>query len=682
MATVKITALPSGTTPVATTLFATVLASGPTTQQTTLAQIRTAVLAGGSGFTGSDYLGLGSTPASTGAIRLTNNTSIYARNAADSADVTVVGVNSSNLVVLAGYAAWPASDGTSGYVLSTDGAGTLSWVAQSGGGGLSDGDKGDITVSSSGTVWSIDAGVITNSHISGSAAIAYSKLALTGAILNADLAGSIADSKLSTISTAGKVANSATTATSANTASAIVARDGSGNFTAGTITAALTGNASTATALATARTINGTSFDGTANITVTAAAGTLTGSTLAAGVTASSLTSVGTLTALTVSGLLSTAASGTGSAGLRVPHGTAPTTPTNGDVWTTTSGLFVRINGTTVTMSIVGHAHAASDITSGTMATARLGSGTADATTYLRGDNTWQTIPGGGDALTSSPLSQFAATTSAQLAGVISDETGSGALVFATSPTLVTPTLGVASVTTVNKVTITAPATGSTLTIQDGFTLTVSGSATISGGTHSGTNTGDQTSVSGNAGTATALATARTINGTSFDGTANITVTAAAGTLTGTTLNSTVVTSSLTSVGTLSSLTLGGTLSMADNELNRPYLSDYAEKASTPSISSGAITIDYTSGNVAIVTMNANITSMTLSNPPASGRVGELTLILKQDGTGSRTVSWPAAVKWPGGTAPTLSGANKVDIITLITDDAGTTWYGASAVNY
>lgn len=57
--------------------------------------------------------------------------------------------------------------------------------------------------------------------------------------------------------------------------------------------------------------------------------------------------------------------------------------------------------------------------------------------------------------------------------------------------------------------------------------------------------------LTGNASTATALQTARTINGTSFDGTANITVTAAAGTLTGTTLNATVVSSSLTSVGTI-----------------------------------------------------------------------------------------------------------------------------------
>jgi hypothetical protein len=61
----------------------------------------------------------------------------------------------------------------------------------------------------------------------------------TGTVSNAMLAGSIADSKLSTISTVGKVSNSATTATSANTANAIVARDASGNFSAGTITATI-----------------------------------------------------------------------------------------------------------------------------------------------------------------------------------------------------------------------------------------------------------------------------------------------------------------------------------------------------------------------------------------------------------------------------------------------------------
>lgn len=101
-----------------------------------------------------------------------------------------------------------------------------------------------------------------------------------GTIVNADINASaaIADTKLATISTAGKVSNSATTATNANTASAIVARDASGNFSAGTITATLTGNASTATTWQTGRTIaltgdvTGTSgtFDGSANLSFAA----------------------------------------------------------------------------------------------------------------------------------------------------------------------------------------------------------------------------------------------------------------------------------------------------------------------------------------------------------------------------------------------------------------------------
>ena len=72
--------------------------------------------------------------------------------------------------------------------------------------------------------------------------------------------------------------------------------------------------------------------------------------------------------------------------------------------------------------------------------------------------------------------------TSAKLAtAVATTSTGSGSLVFHTSPTLVTPVLGVAAVTTVNKVTITTPATGSTLTIADGKTLTASNTLTFTG---------------------------------------------------------------------------------------------------------------------------------------------------------------------------------------------------------
>ena len=80
--------------------------------------------------------------------------------------------------------------------------------------------------------------------------------------------------------------------------------------------------------------------------------------------------------------------------------------------------------------------------------------------------------------------------TSAQLAAAVTDETGSGSLVFATSPTLVTPILGVATATSINKVAITAPATGSTLTIADGKTLTASNTLTFTGSDSSSVNFG------------------------------------------------------------------------------------------------------------------------------------------------------------------------------------------------
>lgn len=68
-------------------------------------------------------------------------------------------------------------------------------------------------------------------------------------------------------------------------------------------------------------------------------------------------------------------------------------------------------------------------------------------------------------------------------AGVLGElaTTGTGNVVRATSPTLTTPTLGAASATSVNKVAITAPASGSTLTIADGKTLTASNTLTFSG---------------------------------------------------------------------------------------------------------------------------------------------------------------------------------------------------------
>lgn len=82
---------------------------------------------------------------------------------------------------------------------------------------------------------------------------------------------------------------------------------------------------------------------------------------------------------------------------------------------------------------------------------------------------------------TTDGLDQFAATTSAELAGVISDETGTGALVFATSPTLVTPTLGVASATSVAVGAGSTSAPGLTFGDSDtGFYAHLSGGISVS----------------------------------------------------------------------------------------------------------------------------------------------------------------------------------------------------------
>ena len=115
-------------------------------------------------------------------------------------------------------------------------------------------------------------------------------------------------------------------------------------------------------------------------------------------------------------------------------------------------------------------------------------------------------------ATTANSLSQFASTTSLQLATLISDETGSGALVFATSPALVTPALG-------------TPSSGNL------------------------TNCTFPTFNQNTTGSAATLTTSRNINGVAFNGSADITVTAAAGTLSGATLASGVTASSLTSFG-------------------------------------------------------------------------------------------------------------------------------------
>jgi len=95
-------------------------------------------------------------------------------------------------------------------------------------------------------------------------------------------------------------------------------------------------------------------------------------------------------------------------------------------------------------------------------------------------------------------------------------------------------------------------------TILGSTTITLGGTITSVTGLTSVSSTGFTGALTGNASTATTLATARNINGSPFDGSANITIVADAGTLSGTTLKSTVTSSSLTGVGTITSGTWNG----------------------------------------------------------------------------------------------------------------------------
>ena len=89
-----------------------------------------------------------------------------------------------------------------------------------------------------------------------------------------------------------------------------------------------------------------------------------------------------------------------------------------------------------------------------------------------------------------------------------------------------------------------------------------------------------------------------------------------------------------------------------------------------------ALDIDCSLGNFFTKTISANST-FTFSNPPSS-RAYAFTLELTHT---SGTVTWPTTVRWPGGTAPTLT-TSRVHLFTFVTDDAGTNWRGASQTNY
>ena len=207
-----------------------------------------------------------------------------------------------------------------------------------------------------------------------------------------------------------------------------------------------------------------------------------------------------------------------------------------------------------------------------------------------------------------------------------------------TNPIVGSITGNAASVTTNANLTGVVTSVGNVTSIASG-TITNSMLANTAVENLSGTKTGDQTNITGNAGTATKLATTKLINGVAFDGSSDITITAVAdaGTLSGTILNPTIVNSSLTSVGTLSNLTV-----------TNPITGSVTGNAATATTAT-------TAGTASTVTTNANLTGVVTS-------LGNVTSIASGTITNSMLANTAVA---------NLSGTNTGDQ-TSVTGNAGT----------
>lgn len=117
-------------------------------------------------------------------------------------------------------------------------------------------------------------------------------------------------------------------------------------------------------------------------ITVTRSSGLTTLASL-------SVSGSSTFTTISATGKITTVASAVGGAGITLPHGTAPSSPVDGDLWTTSSGAYFRINGVTIPVALYsGMTYDASQITTGILATARGGTGVSNTGTLTLSGNT------------------------------------------------------------------------------------------------------------------------------------------------------------------------------------------------------------------------------------------------------------------------------------------------------
>ena len=143
--------------------------------------------------------------------------------------------------------------------------------------------------------------------------------------------------------------------------------------------------------------------------------------------------------------------------------------------------------------------------------------------------------------------------------------------------------------------------------------------------------------------------------------------------LVGTGASTTAWGSTLTSM-TLAGATISGAVDGGAQVISNPVVKDYGETVNIiGGTGGGTQDIDITAGNVVTATVDTSTNTFTFSNPSVSGVSCSFTLILTNGG--SQTVNWPASVDWAAATAPTLTAAG-VDVLTFMTVDGGTIWYG------
>jgi hypothetical protein len=106
------------------------------------------------------------------------------------------------------------------------------------------------------------------------------------------------------------------------------------------------------------------------------------------------------------------------------------------------------------------------------------------------------------------------------------------------------------------------------------------------------------------------------------------------------------------------------------------FSSSWTDFASTLSINTNTVILELSAFSYFLINLNSNISSMTFRNPKVAPQITSFVLQLSADGT-ARSVAWPASIRWPGGTAPTItSTANKVDTFAFFSYDSGISYYG------